>query len=240
MKLAVFSDLHIDFHQDRGRSLIAELNKDVDVAVVAGDVAAFYDFERGIIDICSEFPEVIYVPGNHEYYHSLGFDQVNNVLLDLQSKLDNFTYLNNRRVKLCGHYFIGATLWFQKTVAAQINKGCLNDFRYIPNCDPFAFDEYDYTKTYLEMTIEPGDIVVTHHAPSYQSVHPRFAGSSINCFFANRLDSVIINKKPQLWLHGHMHSNCDYVIDGTRVVCNPFGYPGENPMFNEGLAIEVK
>ena len=30
-----------------------------------------------------------------------------------------------------------------------------------------------------------------------------------------------------LLIHDHMHSNSDYVVDGTRIVCNPNGYqPG--------------
>jgi len=239
VKIALFSDLHADFHKDQGRSVIAGLNKDVDIAVVPGDVAAFYDFERIITDICLEFPSVVYVPGNHEYYHSMAFDQVPNILMNLESKLDNFTWLNNNRKKVEGLYFIGATLWFKRLVVAQINKGYLNDFRYVPNCDPFAFDEYDYTEKYFETAMQHGDIVVTHHAPSYLSVHPQYAGSNINCFFANRMDKLIRDKKPKLWLHGHMHDNCDYMIDQTRVCCNPFGYPGENRMFKDSFIIEV-
>ena len=239
MKLAIFSDFHVDFHKDRGRSVFAGLSKDADVAVVAGDMAAFYDFETGICDFCSEYPNVVYVAGNHEYYHSAAFDQVNNILLNLESKLDNFTWLNNKRVKIEGQYFIGATLWFQRTVAAQINKHGFNDFRYVPNCDPFAFDEFDYTKKYFEIAMEQGDIVITHHAPSFTSIHPKFFGSDMNCYFANRLDSLIIDKKPKIWIHGHMHDGCDYTIGNTQIICNPFGYPGENRMFNDGLIVEI-
>lgn len=240
VKLAVFSDLHTDFHADQGRSLIASLNKDADIAIIAGDVAAFYDFEKTLVALCSEYPEVIYVVGNHEFYHSLGMDQVYNILRDLEAKLDNFTWLHNKRVKLCGLHFVGATLWFKRLVAAQINKRYLNDFRYIPNCDPLAFDEYDYTEGWFNLVIQPGDIVVTHHAPSYKSVNHKFAGSQINCFFANRMDTMIQNKEPRLWIHGHMHDPCDYMIGKTRILCNPFGYPGENSMFNDNMIVEIE
>jgi len=239
IRLALFSDLHTDFHADQGRSLIASLNKDIDIAVVPGDVAAFHDYERTLVDLCSEFPEVVYVAGNHEYYLSAAMDQVHNTLMNLEAKLDNFTWLHNKRVKVDGLYFIGATLWFQRTVVAQINKKYLNDFRYVPNCDPFVFDEYDYTVKYFEIAMQEGDIVVTHHAPSYKSVSQRFAGSATNCFFANRLDTMIGKKEPRLWLHGHMHDNCDYTIGKTRIICNPFGYPGENPMFKDNLVLEI-
>ena len=52
---------------------------------------------------------------------------------------------------------------------------------------------------------------------------------------------------PTLWIHGHIHKNQDYTIGGTRVVCNPRGYPmsfhpnapRENPDFDPQLVIEV-
>jgi predicted phosphodiesterase len=239
MKLAIFSDLHIDFHRDYGRSLIDSLNKDADVAVVAGDVAAYHHFRRGIVDICAEYPKVVYVAGNHSYYEAPNFDQVNDILSDLEVKLGNFVWLNNRRVAIDGVNFIGATLWFKRTQAALINKPALNDFRYIPNCDPRVFDEYERTVKYFEAEMQVGDIVVTHHSPSYKSISPQYKNSDINCYFANRLDSLVIDKKPKYWFFGHTHSCCDFMIDNTRLVANPFGYPSENPMFNDSLVVEV-
>jgi len=47
-----------------------------------------------------------------------------------------------------------------------------------------------------------------------------------------------------LWIHGHVHSSADYVVEGTRVVCNARGYPGylggvENAFFSPGLIVEI-
>jgi hypothetical protein len=44
-----------------------------------------------------------------------------------------------------------------------------------------------------------------------------------------------------VWIHGHTHDSCDYVEEGTRVVCNPRGYgPFElNAAFDPILTIEV-
>jgi hypothetical protein len=33
--------------------------------------------------------------------------------------------------------------------------------------------------------------------------------------------------KEVLWIHGRTHVPCDYKLFGTRVVCNPKGYPSE-------------
>ena len=44
-----------------------------------------------------------------------------------------------------------------------------------------------------------------------------------------------------LWVHGHTHTSFDYVLLGTRVVCNPRGYiPYEpNPDFDPRCVVEV-
>jgi len=47
-----------------------------------------------------------------------------------------------------------------------------------------------------------------------------------------------------LWLHGHTHNNFDYNVNGTRVVCNPMGYPHpfggwENNHFDPGRMVEI-
>jgi hypothetical protein len=47
----------------------------------------------------------------------------------------------------------------------------------------------------------------------------------------------------QLWIHGHTHDSFDYLLNGTRIVCNPRGYArsgvNENPLFDPDLIIPV-
>jgi hypothetical protein len=45
-----------------------------------------------------------------------------------------------------------------------------------------------------------------------------------------------------LWTHGHTHESFDYVVNGTRVVCNPRGYaPMElNAAFDPVLTINLQ
>ena len=42
-----------------------------------------------------------------------------------------------------------------------------------------------------------------------------------------------------LWIHGHTHTFFDYVVSGTRVVCNPRGYPGEPTGFVADFVVTV-
>ena len=135
--------------------------------------------------------------------------------------------------------FIGCTLWVKRTVAAQINKRYLNDFRYIVDCDPTVFERYEASEKYLETNIQKGDVVVTHHMPSYRSIGSMYVGSQLNCYFANRLDGLVNKTKPAIWIHGHSHIACDYMLGSTRICCNPLGYPSEVSFFNDSLTIEV-
>jgi len=239
-KLLICSDLHTNFHKDYGKSAINSLdNKDVDIVVVAGDLTTSQLLEANLKQLCSRFPQVVYVAGNHEYYGHT-FQDIEDDLSKIESSLDNLTWLNNTRAVVSGVPFIGATLWVKRTVAAQINKHYLNDFRYITDCDPICFDRYEETVDFFEKNIQGGDVVVTHHLPSYQSIGSMYVGSQLNCFFANHLEGLINKTMPSIWIHGHTHIACDYMLGAmTQVCCNPLGYPSEASFFNDSFIIEV-
>ena len=86
-------------------------------------------------------------------------------------------------------------------------------------------------------------MVVTHHAPSPRSIHPRFEGSLLNGCFVSDLEHLMGAPRVRLWIHGHTHDSFDYTVRGTRVLCNPRGYMlqgvGENAAFDPALVVEV-
>ena len=93
-----------------------------------------------------------------------------------------------------------------------------------------AADEFDKMKGYIQQIVEgrPDQkfVVVGHHSPSFQSVHPQYANDTImNGGYYSDMEEFI-QDRPQirLWTHGHTHHNFDYMIGETRVVCNPRGY----------------
>jgi len=55
---------------------------------------------------------------------------------------------------------------------------------------------------------------------------------------------LIDGLRADLWIHGHTHDSFDYVLKGTRVLCNPRGYAkdgvNENPLFDANLTVEVE
>jgi Icc-related predicted phosphoesterase len=106
-------------------------------------------------------------------------------------------------------------------------------------------------------TPSDGDtVVVTHHAPSYRSLlswDPERPGTfkDLDWCYASECERWFTGEgmpdgyvAPVLALHGHVHANRDYVVGGTRVVCNPRGYPNfhlrENPDFDPALVVEIE
>jgi hypothetical protein len=65
---------------------------------------------------------------------------------------------------------------------------------------------------------------LTHHAPHRRSVHEKYADSMLSAAFASDLTSTMGRGRPGVWIHGHTHLSCDYLVAATRVVSNPKGY----------------
>src|SRR5690606_859556 len=87
-------------------------------------------------------------------------------------------------------------------------------------------------------------VVITHHAPSLQSIHARFAGSLFNPAFVSDAEWLLKGGRVRLWIHGHTHDSYDYRVSGTRVLCNARGYVKEgkveNARFDPKLMVEVE
>ena len=85
-------------------------------------------------------------------------------------------------------------------------------------------------------------VVVTHHAPSIQSMVCRDNNTAIVSAYVSNLENFIMeHPEIKLWCHGHLHQHCDYKIGECRVISNPRGYVPyqEHKLFNENLIIEV-
>src|SRR5690606_800255 len=82
-------------------------------------------------------------------------------------------------------------------------------------------------------------VVVTHHLPHSRSIPERFKGDPTNAAYASDLSGMVDDGAAALWIHGHMHDSCDYVVGGTRIVSNARGYRDENAAFDAGLVIDT-
>lgn len=247
MRLHILSDLHTEF------SDFEPPGTDADVVVLAGDIGVG---TGGIEWAAGEFPDkpVVYVPGNHEYYHhDISITQ------ELKSSAPgNIHVLDQDDYEFDGVRFLGTALWTDFRLygegeawpARQRAKRSIDDFTAIRNGDRrFTPDDsvrlHEASKAWLIGELAKGfngtTVVVTHHLPATLSIASQYKNDPLNPAFASRLEDVIEMYQPHLWIHGHTHVPCDYETFGTRVVCNPRGYPSEPSArgFSPGLVVEV-
>ena len=172
---------------------------------------------------------------------------------------------DNRSVTLAGVRFVGSTLWsdFRIFASEELRQQAMEqaqrfmyDFSRIrmgpePGDALFTPQDaaalYDANLLWLRAALaEPFDgptVVITHHAPTLNSIHPRFAGSPLNGIFVSDAQDLVAASGARLWIHGHTHDSFDYQVQGTRVLCNPRGYAKEgkveNALFDARLVVEV-
>jgi Icc-related predicted phosphoesterase len=205
-------------------------------------------------ECAKEFPHVIYIMGNHEHYKHV-FNDTASVIRETVAGLPNFHFLDNESVMIDGVKFIGATLW------TDMNDNCpmtmdhlwrsMSDFHVIKYRDMLdsyfkftprtAYREHLISRMFIEGELdgETPTVIVTHHAPSYQSIHEMYKTDHyMNGGYASDLEYMMA-PNVKLWCHGHTHNNFDYEVFGTRVVCNPLGYPGERRNPNKNLVLDV-
>ncbi len=253
MKIQILSDLHLGF------AALALPRIDADLLVLAGDISRP---REAIAWAAALDVPVLYVPGNHEYYGS-----------DLQTTLAELRRLSagtcvdvlqGGEEHMAGVRFLGTTLWtdYRLFAAPSLNDAAkrealhfMRDFQRIriaPDSrrlfSPADAIELFYRESaWLAQAIaHPFDgptVVVTHHAPSRKSIHPRFDGALLNAAFVSNAEYLLDAGRVDLWVHGHTHDSFDYQLGRTRVVCNPRGYVqggvAENPRFDIGFTIDI-
>jgi len=231
MKILAVSDLHVDFHKDLGESIFAEIAAATfDVLVVAGDLSSYRTIRDALVRVTfAVYPRpVVYVLGNHEAYGG-SIPRSRDRALEAEAGVPNLHVLEKSAVMIDGQRFVGCTLWFPHDDQPGEYDGCLGDFRYIADLYEDIGPEAASSRRFLEEAVRPGDIVVTHHLPHPRCIAPRYTGSPLNRFFLHNVASVVERGGARLWIHGHTHASVDVTCGGTRVVCNPLGYPHGQP-----------
>jgi predicted phosphodiesterase len=230
MKLQIMSDLHLEMHADHGAGFLGALDPtDVDVLVLAGDITSARDYPTlasTFAPLVRKYRHVLYVPGNHEYYKTSP-EVVGRNLERLRDELPAVVVPDNRVAVIDGQRFVAGTMWFRSDPLATRLRGLMSDFIVIREFEPWVYEQNAAFERVLEDELAPGDVVLTHHLPAPGSIWPRFVGSPLNVFFVCDMSSHIEARRPKLWIHGHTHTRCDYVLGETRVVANPLGYPKE-------------
>lgn len=241
-KIKLISDIHVDCGiRDHGKIFIDSLPvDDAYILVVAGDVVTGGEIENyfDTFDmLCQKYPHVVFVMGNHDHYdHTI--EEAQDIVEEFTHHLPNLYWLQNNRLTLGNHNFIGATLWFNR---CQINKWW-PDFRFINRDAPEQiFQEFEKSRDFLKKNIQKGDIVITHHLPSMKAIHPRWKNESSNKYFVGDIEDIILKRRPAKWFFGHTHDERNLQIGDTHLLCNARGYPQEysSSGFDKELVIDL-
>lgn len=264
MKLAICSDLHLELED-----LQIENTEGADVLVLAGDIfeavvmktpspaepdpvltipgskkemaKRYRDFIRRA---SKEFPHVVAVAGNHEFYDGKWLSTFD-ILRREYGAYENVHYLEKDAVYLGDIKFVGGTLWTDMNggdfLTMEFIREKMNDYRLIRH------DGHGYTKLRPSHTLQrhretldffkraitvlpsaQKTVVVTHMAPSFLSADRRYEHeTALRSAYCSDLSNFILDfPQISMWIHGHVHTDNDYMIGSCRVISNPRGYVG--------------
>ena len=245
MKACYVSDIHLEFLKE-----FPIINNNADILILAGDIGNPYEdiYKDFIIDVSNKFKKIFLITGNHEYYgHKESIENVDNYIDTFIKKenMNNVIFLNNNHCDYNGFRFIGSTLW-SKILNLNSPKydltncfNCIKDFKInkkegINKYNNLFQNNYEYLNNTINKTTEESDlpiIVITHHLPSYKLIAPKYQGYDMNQCFASNCEELMKNQV-KYWFYGHTHTEGDTIINNTRLLCNPLGYPDENTDVN--------
>jgi hypothetical protein len=273
MKIQILSDLHLEFAPlELPGGDILFLAGDICVAAYLlnnrTDRSAIKNKEnckKFFFEECAKYNKVYYIVGNHEHYGGL-FDETIKILKEFLVG-SNVTILEKEIVDLGDYNLYAATLWTDYNDgdiwAKMAAKNGLNDHRLInklkENSNMGKFEPDDalidhklaltklHEMLYEWDVIDKPCIVMTHHAPTLKSIHPKYGTDALNFAFVSDLsETIMLHPNMRYWIHGHTHTSFDYMVDHCRVIANPRGYahhggtqPPENEEFNLNFEIEI-
>lgn len=259
MLVRLISDMHLEFGKDWEQAIV-ELPEDSEtVLVVAGDIDTGLDACHFLQEVSSRFRHVVYVMGNHEFYGGNDLLRLPGQIREELEDFDKISLLEKDSVVIGNVRFVGTTCWTNianedPTIMMIIEQG-MADYGQIKIDGqrifaPDTIAEHKKSVAFLETELEKEHdgptIVVTHHLPSFQSVHPMFHSRSamaLNPGFYSNLEGLMHEFKIDYWFHGHTHQTVEYDVNGCKVRMNPWGYGEdvsvENPLFKADWRIEV-
>lgn len=242
MRIRVLSDLHVE------EAPFVPPSADADVVVLAGDIAngaASLHWAR------TAFPgaAIVQVAGNHEFYDG----EYHRVLDEMRAAARELgiVFLENDAAVVGGVRFLGCTFWTDfrlyegagRPIVHSRDEAMALCGRHLPDFGVIRWREgaaerglapadtaalHESSRRWLAATLAQSfdgpTVVVSHHLPSWRSVHARHGHWPTSAAFASDADALLA--RVDCWIHGHTHASWHYDVQGAKVVCNPRGYPG--------------
>ncbi len=254
MKIQLLSDIHAEFWGN-DVSFLERLVQPADVLVAAGDInVGRTNTIHTLKYLAQHYEQVLYCPGNHEYYGGLELNGFN-IPHEFSNKLpSNVRMLNPGSFVYDDVEFHGATLWTDfgfDPMAELMYKKFIQDYRRIPDATHENVERLNHQhKGYFKYAYERMDrakkqVFFSHFGPAYEAISDRWknvdqASSLLNKYFYNDMGEWLSSLDDAIWLFGHTHDAVDVTIGQVRCLARPVGYPGEHLQPYEPLVIELR
>lgn len=254
-QLRLLSDLHLEFTKYKFNHIWEPNDEDKNIILLlAGDIGVGEQSREFIENLCNSFKHVLKICGNHEFYNQEFFKVIDGWKKIEEEGPKNFHFLHNDYRIIDGIRFLGGTMWTSlknadPIVVFEVRNG-LNDYSAIKNMrrpinPDFIIDQHtEFMKFLRDKLSEEFDgktVIMTHHSPGDVN-RSEYQGGNLDYAYYACLENLMLEQDNiDLWVHGHTHVSQDYMINQTRIVCNPFGYMGysTNNNFNKNLILEI-
>lgn len=240
MKIQYCSDIHLEMPTNKEYLLEYPIEPVGEVLLLAGDItnAKYYDDPRPVEKqffrtLSEQFDRVFIIAGNHEFYRSWDVGVLEKPLLKEIER--NVFLLNNQTVVYKDIAFFFTTLWSEiNQLDEDYVRRSMPDFSLITYQKKSFLVKYynqlhkqalEFLETSIPQSGNTKKVIVSHHLPSLQCVHPDHIGSRLGSAFATDLDEFILKHQPDYWVYGHSHRNMPEILIGkTKLVTNQLGY----------------
>lgn len=258
MLLQIVSDVHLEFYGHVAYRPVLE--KFAPYLALLGDIGKPFSegYKKFIADQSAAFDKVFVLIGNHELYsdeHDAAevIEQARAVCEGFHNVffLERAMYDISEKTVL-----LGCTLWSDIDSKAADS---LNDFRKIrqkragstklAKLTPDVYQSWhERDVKWIQDTLdelrtthpEKKAVVLTHHAP-HKSMDGEYYGNRMSSAFTTDLTNLF--RDPVIaFANGHVHSNCDLLVNNIRCVSNAMGYPGEQKRakYNKNVTVEFE
>jgi predicted phosphodiesterase len=249
MRFQIASDLHLerwDLSSYRHGPL---KHAKSDALILAGDINRIDKVRANFAD----WPcPVLYVRGNHDSFFTIYEREIDRLIE--QANGVEFCFLEESQATVSHIRILGCCLWtdfalFGRTEDAMLlAKHLAPDYRCLRRGDGTLLSPMDtlaehnvnvrWLSKVLHTPFDGTTIVVTHHAPHVRSLNLSYGRNRFDAGFASDLSTLM--QCADFWIHGHVHTSCDYKIRRCRVINNPAGNPAKlNQDFDPTLVIDV-
>ena len=270
MNIQIVSDIHAEFWESKAKFNF--IKPSAPILALLGDICCcgseddFATFKRFINELLPHYEQILFVPGNHEYYFNPSKKSpptYATTIQGIEERIKAFfaetspklIFLNNSSISITTkknkYLVIGSTLWswIPEENRKKIQES-MNDYKFIYTYEsskvrPITATDianthlksYKYIKSQITKAKKTNQIaVVLTHHKPYLS--PTYNPNTLDVAYESDLLSLM-EPPVILWAYGHTHVADNSTQGKTWLYSNPKGYPKQRTKFNNAATVRV-